>query len=182
MNKLYEIKFPNGKVYVGVTSTKLSQRFASHKWAKYTVGNAIRKHGVTVSSIRCIFEGTEKECYDYENLIVDEDWVNSSRNYNMCLGGTKPPGVSMKGSDNPMWKGGSYCKVCGIHSRGIMCKPCRDLVRQQNINLCKCGCKQPTSKPEYKYVIGHRPTLGRICKCGCGERTSSRNSYRIKEH
>lgn len=182
MNKVYKIKFPNGKIYLGVTSTTFASRFAAHKHAKYVVGKAIRKYGITVSSMEELFVGTEEECYELEQLVVDESWVLSKENYNMCLGGCKPPGVSMKGSDNPMWKGGSFCITCGTSSRGTNCTACHKALKLARVNYCKCGCNTATSRPEYEYVRGHKPTVGRLCRCGCGERTGSRSTHRIQGH
>ena len=52
---------------------------------------AISKHGKENFKRDTIFEGTEEECLELEEFIVDEEFVLSESNYNLTVGGGMPP-------------------------------------------------------------------------------------------
>jgi len=171
--KLYRINFPNNKVYIGVTSKELEVRFKAHSYSKYTVGQAIRKYGKENVTIELLFEDCEELIMLAEETIVDEEFVKSNDNYNMCLGGGMPCGVSMKGSDNPRWKGGiTPCTDCGTTDKSYYvgrCKPCRILYNEKCKTLCTV-CNKPTSRPEYTIHVKCKPKGGGTCYI-CGGKT-----------
>lgn len=158
MWKLYKLTFPNGKCYVGITRRTVEKRFEQHSFSKYPTGKAIRKYGKRNVMIQILDEGTEHYIKSEEARIVNKDWVNSDKNYNLCTGGQMPPGVSLKGSENPMWKGGvshSPCKICSKPCRGEVCWDCRLAKNDKTKTLCSV-CGKPTSRSEY--------TIHRKCK------------------
>ncbi len=157
MWKLYKLNFPNGKCYVGITSRTIEKRFSQHSFSKYPTGRAIRKYGKQNIMIQLIDEGSEDFIKSEEARIVNKEWVESEDNYNLCLGGQMPPGVSMKGSENPMWKGGvtnSPCIDCGKPTRGKRCRSCNTKHRNKSASYCLvCGIK--LSRPEYTRCRQH---------------------------
>ena len=55
------------------------------------LNDAIKKYGRDKFERTTIFEGTEEECLELEEFIVDEEFVLSESNYNLTVGGGKPP-------------------------------------------------------------------------------------------
>lgn len=92
----------NGKVYIGVhectdTCRHLVEGKCTYLGSGSAIGRAISKYGKqnfvreTLSTFL-----TEDAVLNAERLMVDEEWVKSSKNYNCTVGGGKPP--SRKGS------------------------------------------------------------------------------------
>ena len=92
----------NSKVYVGVnectnTCRHLVEGKCTYLGSGSAIGRAVSKYGKqnfireTLSTFL-----TEDEVLNAERLMVDEEWVKSSKNYNCTVGGGKPP--SRKGS------------------------------------------------------------------------------------
>lgn len=165
MWKLYKLNFPNGKCYVGITSRTIEERFTQHSFSHYPTGKAIRKYGKQNITIQLLDEGSEFYIKEEEARIVNQLWVDSCSNYNLALGGNMPPGVSMKGSNNPMWKGGvslSHCLTCGKPTRGKLCMNCYKESRRVNVSYCSvCGGK--TSRPEYTVHRSCRKLVKPVC-------------------
>ena len=78
----------SGKIYVGKTIHRLSERFSGHKCANSVVGQAIRKYGVENFSVEVI-----EECDSLESLNEREKfWIRelnckSPNGYNLTDGG-----------------------------------------------------------------------------------------------
>lgn len=53
--------------------------------------DAIEKYGRENFIRQTIYEGTEEECLELEEFIVDEEFVLSESNYNLTVGGGMPP-------------------------------------------------------------------------------------------
>lgn len=79
----------NGKIYVGVHTTTLFRD--DYLGSGVALGNAIKKYGRQNFSNKLlkIFTNID-DAYAYENLIVDEEFVNRSDTYNIALGGRRP--------------------------------------------------------------------------------------------
>jgi hypothetical protein len=94
---IYKIKFPNGKHYIGLTTTSLEQRTKEHKNSakngdsQYIIYNAIRKYGmvdklelIEIDTADTIEELCEKEIgyiIEYNSYYMNEN------GYNMTYGG-----------------------------------------------------------------------------------------------
>ena len=93
---IYKIVFPNGKHYIGLTTTSLEQRTKEHKkYAKngytYCLYNALRKYGmvdtlklIEIDTADTIEELCEKEI---EYIIVYNSFYMNKNGYNMTYGG-----------------------------------------------------------------------------------------------
>lgn len=175
MWKLYKLNFPNGKCYVGITKRTVEKRFDQHYFSKYPVGEAIRKYGKSNVTIQILDEGTEDYVKSEESRIVNQNWVDSRENYNLALGGNMPPGVSMKGAENPMWKGGvskSPCLKCGKPTRGALCMSCYRAKRLENVSYCSV-CGKRTTRAEYTICRDCRLKTDPVCPV-CGKQLRKR--------
>lgn len=92
----------NGKIYVGVHK---SDDIANDTYmgSGVVIRKAIKKYGLSNFSREILFSfDTEKDAYDCENEIVNEEFVNSPLTYNATVGGIggwshiKNPGQHMK--------------------------------------------------------------------------------------
>lgn len=92
----------NGKVYIGIhecgdTCRHLVDSKCMYFGSGSAIGRALKKYGKENFMRETLAEfSTEAQVLAEEARIVDEAWVKSSTNYNMALGGGKPP--SRKGS------------------------------------------------------------------------------------
>ena len=98
MLSLYQLTFPNGKVYIGQTVRKMSVRLAQHRAAakrgsSLPVHNAWRKHGEPSVAIL-----SEHDCQDalHEAEIAAIEKLNClvTNGYNLALGGGTAPSKS----------------------------------------------------------------------------------------
>lgn len=95
--KLYRIAFPNGKLYFGITSKTIEERWHWHCKQNKTrmhlpVYNAIRKYGKENCAIEVLVLGEETYILDLEiRIIAQFDTRNRLYGYNVSLGGTKSP-------------------------------------------------------------------------------------------
>ena len=95
-NFTYQTKsLVNGKTYVGVHSTQdINDGYLGSGKA---LKRAIKKHGEGnfIREILCFFD-TREEAFEEEAWLIDEEWVKSEDNYNLCLGGFAPPSTKGK--------------------------------------------------------------------------------------
>ena len=75
------------RIYVGYHGTNNPNYLGSG----VALQDAIEKYGRDKFVRTTIFEGTEEECLELEEFIVDEEFVLSESNYNLTVGGGKPP-------------------------------------------------------------------------------------------
>ena len=80
----YELIFPNGKKYVGVT-WDLKERFRGHRKGKSLVANAFRKYGNPLVKILLI--GERKYCYEMERRLIEQRKTFHPHGYNLLVGG-----------------------------------------------------------------------------------------------
>ena len=78
----------NGKIYVGQHAT--TNPNDSYMGSGKAIRRAIKRHGLNNFSkeIIAVFDNAE-DMDELESFIVDEEFVNSPRNYNAVLGGSK---------------------------------------------------------------------------------------------
>jgi hypothetical protein len=74
----------NHKFYYGVHSLNKNHYFGSGILIK----KAIKTYGKNNFNKQILFEGSLEDCYELEELIVNNVLVEDERCYNMCLGGT----------------------------------------------------------------------------------------------
>lgn len=99
-NFVYQTKnLINGKLYIGVHSTDnlndgyigcgiTSQGNANSKGKRSPFIRAVRKYGYeNFKMIPMCFFKTKKEAYEEEAWLVNEEWINSDKTYNVKLGG-----------------------------------------------------------------------------------------------
>lgn len=77
----------NGKIYVGVHNGSNPNYLGSGT----ALESAIQKYGKENFTRETLFEGTEEECLELEEFIVDEQFVLREDTYNLTIGGGKPP-------------------------------------------------------------------------------------------
>ena len=83
----------NGKSYVGQTTTSLSQRMASHRYADSVIGNAIRKYGWENFSVEVLEEcDTKEELNEREIFWIAALNCKTPNGYNRSDGGDGPTG------------------------------------------------------------------------------------------
>jgi hypothetical protein len=81
----------NKKIYIGVHKTE--DLDDSYMGSGYGIVKAIKKYGVQnfTKRILKIFP-SEEMAYLYESMLVNQNFINSSRTYNMSFGGYRGPG------------------------------------------------------------------------------------------
>ena len=92
---IYKIQFPNGKHYIGLTTTSLEQRKKEHEYAAKKgdtrcVYNALRKYGIdTFEIVEIDTADTIEELYEKEITYIKEynSYYKNKNGYNMTLGG-----------------------------------------------------------------------------------------------
>lgn len=81
----------NKKIYIGVHKTLDPND--SYMGSGYAIKTAIEKHGIDNFTKRILKTfSTEDVAYQYESQLVTSDFINSSRTYNMSIGGHRGPG------------------------------------------------------------------------------------------
>jgi group I intron endonuclease len=99
---IYKIKFPNGKHYIGLTTTSLEQRTKEHKKSakngdsQYIIYKAIRKYEMvdTLELIEIDTADTIEELYEKEIGYIREynSYYMNENGYNMTYGGERTNG------------------------------------------------------------------------------------------
>lgn len=90
--KIYRITGPKGKIYVGMTSMKMNERWGAHtRSLERPLSKAIAEHGRQAFSIEILEEGLPKEeARLREHLyIVEHDSNNPEKGYNILSGDDK---------------------------------------------------------------------------------------------
>lgn len=92
--KVYRYTFPNGKVYIGKTYRKMSERQHNKEWDGYkgcpAVYNAIKKYGVENIVTNILFYGfmDEQKCSEREKQMIAHHRSNQIEyGYNLTYGG-----------------------------------------------------------------------------------------------
>jgi len=92
-----------GKMYVGVTTTSIEQRFKEHcgaaiRGGKYLLHKSMRKHGIENFVIEEMANaiGTNDILYALEKEIILQEQTEQPKGYNMTSGGENPPSQSGK--------------------------------------------------------------------------------------
>ena len=92
---VYAHVFPNGKIYIGITSQPVNRRW--RKGLAYAsnvrMTRAIAKHGWDNIEHRILFEGLSQDAAEKIEIALIErlNLQNTSRGYNLARGGTHPP-------------------------------------------------------------------------------------------
>jgi hypothetical protein len=84
---LYILCFPNGKLYVGITTKTAGQRFQEHCRSKYAVGN------VQLAILHSRVSWPEAKTLEKWDL------TNNENGYNLTMGGDGVPGLSVESRD-----------------------------------------------------------------------------------
>jgi group I intron endonuclease len=94
---LYIIGFPNGKLYVGITTGTVEGRFRRHCQSAKVVGRAIRKHGSESCRLIVLHRGLSwKEAGNLERWYIRELETGIKQNgYNVAGGGGGTLGVPL---------------------------------------------------------------------------------------
>ena len=77
----------NNRYYIGV-HTRNDDRYLGSGTA---IKLAVEKYGKKNFTRETLFEGTEEECLELEEFIVDEEFILNENNYNLTVGGGMPP-------------------------------------------------------------------------------------------
>jgi hypothetical protein len=77
----------NDRYYIGVHSRNDDLYLGSGTAIKL----AVEKYGKENFTRETLFEGTEEECLELEEFIVDEEFILNENNYNLTVGGGMPP-------------------------------------------------------------------------------------------
>lgn len=87
---LYEIKFPDGYFYIGITKN-LKLRFSQHKRSKYPVGVKIRESGLQEEELYNIIFSSDCQfdVIELEEFLVDEELLKNEKCLNIATGGAK---------------------------------------------------------------------------------------------
>lgn len=87
--KVYKYTFPDGKVYIGMTSLSLEQRRDNGYQHNRKLQEAMRLYGWFGFSHEVLIDGlTEQQAAEEEQrLIAEHDATNPSKGYNVSLGG-----------------------------------------------------------------------------------------------
>ena len=83
---VYELTFPKGKGYIGVTFD-IEKRMHAHMNGKSLIGSACRKHGKP--DIKILLIGEREYCYEMEDLLIRHKKTISPSGYNLMTGGLK---------------------------------------------------------------------------------------------
>jgi group I intron endonuclease len=97
MSHLYEMTFPNGKRYIGITRRTPGERLRGHiaqsKKGNYAVSNALKKYGVDAVTLKTIVEIDEWELLCLaEQEAIDLYKTRAPNGYNLTAGGEGIPG------------------------------------------------------------------------------------------
>ena len=82
---LYKLDFPNGKSYIGVTTTMLCERINKHKTASSLVGHGIRCHGILKDRILVV--GERQYILSLEKKAISKYKTLAPNGYNLSQGG-----------------------------------------------------------------------------------------------
>ena len=92
-----------GKVYVGVTTSSIEQRFKEHCWAairgeQNVLYKSMRKHGVENFIVEEFASaiGTAENLYALERQLIAQESTELPHGYNMTSGGENPPSQAGK--------------------------------------------------------------------------------------
>lgn len=102
MGALYQIEFPNGKSYIGITRLTAERRLAVHSYrrnhAAYAICNALKKYGRENALARTLVIAND---WDYlcelERKAIVAYGTKVPNGYNMTDGGETPTGLSADG-------------------------------------------------------------------------------------
>lgn len=96
MGWLYLLTFPNGKLYVGLTSISIAARMRQHRYAAKNDNSLLyrawRKHGAPTCSP--LFEVPEDELPDNERALIRTLRTQTPHGYNSTEGGDVSPAKS----------------------------------------------------------------------------------------
>ena len=93
---IYKIAFPNGKIYIGLTTTSLQQRKKEHQMCAksnkdYILYKALRKHKMedTFELIEIDSADTREELCNKESYYIQQydSYYKNGKGYNMTYGG-----------------------------------------------------------------------------------------------
>ena len=87
---LYEIKFPDGYFYIGITKN-LKLRFSQHKRSKYPVGIKIRESGLSEDELYSVIFSSENQSdiLELEEFLVDHELLENKKCLNLAYDGAK---------------------------------------------------------------------------------------------
>jgi group I intron endonuclease len=87
---LYEIKFPDGYFYIGITKN-LKLRFSQHKRSKYPVGIKIRESDLLEDELYSVIfsSNDQSDILELEEFLVDDELLKNKKCLNLTRGGAK---------------------------------------------------------------------------------------------
>jgi group I intron endonuclease len=99
----YKLKFPNGKIYIGITRESVEKRIKRHinyakNGKKFALSCAIRKYGENSFSYEIVGEGTWEYLKKLEIQLIKENNSFGNNGYNMTSGEEGSLGVALKES------------------------------------------------------------------------------------
>lgn len=97
MGCVYQIEFPNGKSYIGITRATAERRLAVHSYrrnhAGYAICNAIRKYGREAMKVKTLAIGKWEYLAYLEPRAIAAFGTKVPNGYNMTDGGEAPVGL-----------------------------------------------------------------------------------------
>lgn len=99
MGCLYQITFPNGKSYIGITRKTAEQRFATHRYQSkgkraYAICEAFRAHGADNAVVTTLVIGDYDFLATLEPAAIAAFGTKAPYGYNMTDGGEVPVGLT----------------------------------------------------------------------------------------
>jgi len=109
MSELYQLTFPNGKSYIGVTEKTARERFRTHvhqrQTRRYAVYAAIRHYGAASVRVRTLVIGKIDYLMELERQAIEAFGTKAPNGYNLTDGGEVPRGLTAE----------SLAKMSAVH-------------------------------------------------------------------
>lgn len=169
--KVYKYAFPDGKVYIGMTSLTLAERRDCGYQHNPKLQEAMRMYGWAGFSHEILMDGlTEKEASEMEQkLIAEYEATDSSKGYNVSLGG-KSTFKGLKHSEehkqrmSEMYQGKQFSDE---HLKHLKEAHAKERIAVKSIDVLGNIIKEYDSLTSAADDIGgHKTNVSRACKSG----------------
>lgn len=167
---LYQIEFPNGKSYIGITIATARRRFDEHayKASRQSIGlihKALRKYGIESVTLRTLAIGSWDYLCDLERAAIKAYGTFGIGGYNMTAGGDgalgykhtaeslKIMGAVHKGKAHHSMPHSDATKAMMSANRKGKKKPPRTAEHRANLSACQKGILRGPMSEECKAKI-----------------------------
>lgn len=175
MGRLYQLTFPDGKSYIGITEKPITQRLAVHAYrrhhADYAVSKAFRQYGKeTVQAVTLVIaEGWSYLC-ELERKAIAAFGTKYPAGYNMTDGGETPSGLTEE----------SLKKMSDTHKGKTHHTQKHTDEAKQKMSASAIGQKMsPTAKAKISAsLIGNTRSLGNVMPLAVRAKIAATNTGR----